>query len=263
MLIGFAANFTKNGIQGKLDTMIRTASEKGCVCIAYTDADELLRETAPLDFLVVLGGDGTLLRFADAAAQKNVPILGVNLGRIGFLSEICCDDFPNALIRLLADDYFLDERMMLSVLVNENPAVHCLNDAIVYKSSFSGTVQVEIRIDDNAVGSALCDGMIAATPTGSTAYSLSAGGPIVAPGMEALLITPICSHTLYMRPMVASVDSNISFSMNVDGFVSADGAKIAEVAAGDCVSICRSERRTAFVRFRSQNLFELVRQKLS
>ncbi len=125
----------------------------------------------------MIGGDGSLLRFASVAAEHGVPILGVNLGRIGFLSEIAADEFTGALQKVRRGEYRLEERMMLCCSVNDCKCANCLNDVLVFKQSFSGTIQVDLICDEKDVGTVFCDGIIVSTPTGSTAYNLSAGGP--------------------------------------------------------------------------------------
>lgn len=260
--IGFAVNPTKNGASKLLEQLMQQARERNMECIGVTGRGDVLR-AGGLDLLVVAGGDGTILRYAGCAAESGIPLLGVHFGRVGFLSEILFDEFGQALDALLAGQYRIDARMMLRCTINDEQPVHCLNDILVFKQSFSGTVQIDVTIDGNAVGTVFCDGILAATPTGSTAYSLSAGGPVVAPGLDAILVTSVCSHTLHMRPIVASASSAIDFTVAENGFVAADGIKVREVRDEDIIRVCRSERSTRFIRFDHTNLFELIHEKLS
>ncbi len=263
MRVGFAANLEKEGIAGYRSELMRLAEEAGCACETFDDAEALRSSEQPPELLVVVGGDGSILRFASASAERGVPILGVNLGRIGFLTEVGRDGFLPALSRIQKGEHRIEERMMLSCRVNGTERANCLNDILVFKRSFSGTVQVHIRCDDRSVGSVFCDGVIASTPTGSTAYNLSAGGPVVTQTLDAIVVTPVCSHTLHMRPAVSSADSVWTFCVRDKGFVAADGIKICQVTAEDCVVVTKSRLRARFVRFGEQNVFELIQQKLS
>ena len=241
---------------------MRQARERNMECVPIMSADAALAAEA-LDLLVVAGGDGTVLRYADCASSREIPVLGVHFGRVGFLSEILFDSFEEALDRLMTGRFGIEERMMLRCTINNDLTVHCLNDILVFKHSFSGTVQIDVTIDGKPVGTVFCDGILAATPTGSTAYSLSAGGPVVAPGLDAILVTSVCSHTLHMRPIVASADSTIEFKVAQNGFVASDGIKVREVQNEDVIRVRRSERKTRFIRFGDTNLFGLIHEKLS
>lgn len=238
------------------------AAKAGVECIAL-DTAHPISDDEPLSHLVVVGGDGSILRYANFASNRDIPILGVNRGRIGFLSEILPEAFPEALLRLQNGEYRLESRMMLSFSAGNGDIADCLNDILVFKQSFSGTVQIEVAIDGQSVGTLFADGVIAATPTGATAYSLSAGGPVIAPGLDAIVITPVCSHTLHMRPIVASPNSEIRFTVADCGCVAADGVKTSELNSGSGILVRRSAKRTTFVRFDAENLFERIHQKLS
>lgn len=241
---------------------MRLAADQGVTCRLVQDAagcDAL----NGLDFLAVIGGDGTILRFARPASACNVPLLGVHLGRIGFLSEIEKDGFSEALTLLKRGAYRLEERMMLSCTVGADAPADCLNDVLIFKRSFSGTVEIGIEIDGRDAGRVVCDGVLAATPTGSTAYSLSAGGPVLAPGLDAILITPVCPHTLHVRPIVAGRDSRIRFFPFGPGLVAADGDQIRAIMPDDTIEVRCSDRKATFVRFEDRNIFELIARKLS
>lgn len=263
MRIGFAGNLDKQGIAEHRENLMREAADSGCDCFAFDSADAVRLAAETPDFLVVVGGDGSLLRYAAVAAEKNVPILGVNLGRIGFLSEIAAGEFRQALERLKRGDYRVEERMMLLLCVNGEERAHCLNDVLVFKQSFSGTVQVEVTCDGQPVGCVFCDGIIASTPTGSTAYNLSAGGPVVTQNLDAIVVAPVCSHTLHIRPVVSAPDAVWTFRVGETGFVAGDGIRLSAVRPEDVVSVTRSSRKAAFIRFREQNIFELIQRKLS
>ena len=263
MKIGFAGNLDKQGIAERRADLMREAAGFGCECAAFDSVEAVRCASESPDVLVVVGGDGSLLRFAAVAAGRGLPILGVNLGRIGFLSEVAAGEFHPALERLLAGDYRVERRMMLRLLVNGEECAHCLNDVLVFKQSFSGTVQVEVTCDNQPVGCVFCDGIIASTPTGSTAYNLSAGGPVVTQNLDSIVVTPVCSHTLHIRPVVSAPESVWTFRVGETGFVAGDGIKLRPVNPEDVVTVTKSERRTAFIRFGEQNVFELIQRKLS
>lgn len=263
MRIGFGANLGKPGIAAHRDELVRLAEAAGCECRFYQAADDLAQEAQKLDFLVIVGGDGSILRYASAAANAGIPILGVNLGRIGFLTEIGMAAFHEALAKLAAGAYTVEERMMLSVCVDGGAPCNCLNDVLVFKRSFSGVAQVDVSVDGMAVGTVFCDGIVAATPTGATAYSLSAGGPVVANGLDAIVVTPVCSHTLHVRPIVSAPDAVWTFCVAGRGFVAPDGMRMRDVETGERVLVTAAKQRARFVSFEHKNLFDLIKNKLS
>ena len=263
MRIGFAANPLKEGALQTRDSLLRLTAERGIGHVLITDAAALLQGPHPVDILVVVGGDGSLLRYADAASSLKIPLLGVNLGRIGFLSELSEQAFPDALDRLLEGAYTIERRMMLRCTINEEAPLYCLNDIVVFKRTFSGVTEINIQINGAEVGTVFCDGVIAATPTGSTAYSLSAGGSILADGLDAISVTTVCPHTLHIRPIVTAADADIRFSVADSGIVSVDGMRIHEVHRGDSIRVTGASRTTDFIRFGKSDLFRLIHEKLS
>ena len=263
MKIGFAGNLEKEGIAEFRVRLMEQASVLGEETVALDSIAALITEQPAPDLLVVIGGDGTLLRFASVAAQKDIPLLGVNLGRIGFLSEIAVDEFSDAIKKIHRSEYRVEERMTLLCSINGAPFASCLNDVLISKQSFSGTIQVDMFCDGQEVGSVFSDGIIASTPTGSTAYNLSAGGPVVTQDLDSIIVTTVCSHTLHIRPIVSSPDAIWTFHVNGEGFVAGDGIKLSRVNPNDCISVTRSNRRVRFIRFREQNVFDLIRQKLT
>lgn len=263
MKIGFAGNLEKEGIAELRERLMHCAEGQNAGCVALCSVQEIREMPETPDLLVVIGGDGTLLRFAAAAAERGIPILGVNLGRIGFLSEITADQFSEALSRIQANEGFLEERMMLECRINGEEYPSCLNDVLISKKSFSGTIQVDLYCDDQRVGSVFSDGIIASTPTGSTAYNLSAGGPVVAQNLDSIIVTPVCSHTLHIRPVVSAPDSVWTFHVNGEGFVAGDGIKLRRVDPDDRIIVTRSAQKTKFIRFQEQNVFDLISRKLT
>ena len=171
--------------------------------------------------------------------------------------------FPAALERLRAGDYLIERRMMLRCSLNGGEPFYCLNDVLVSRESLSGVAQIAIDIDGTPVGTVFCDGVIAATPTGSTAYTLSAGGPILASGLDAIAVTPVCPHTLHFRPIVTAPGAQIRFCAADSGVILADGTRVSEVRRGDVLLVTGAERTCSFLRFEKSDLFRLIREKLS
>lgn len=263
MKIGFAGNLEKEGIAELRGQLMREAEAQHAVCISLNSAQEIREFPQMLDLLVVIGGDGTLLRFAAAAAEREIPILGVNLGRIGFLSEITAEQFSDTLKRIQAGEGLIEERMMIECRINDEEYPSCLNDVLISKKSFSGTIQVDLYCDNLSVGTVFSDGIIASTPTGSTAYNLSAGGPVVTQNLDSIVVTPVCSHTLHIRPIVSAPDSVWIFHVNGEGFVAGDGIKLRRVDPDDRITVTRSARTSKFIRFSEQNVFDLIARKLT
>lgn len=261
--IVFVANSGKAGAASVCSEAMRIASEKGYRCYSFDPAcppsDEVLKDTV---FLAAIGGDGTILKTVPFATAHDLPILGINLGRVGFLSEILPSEFPSILDMLQAGSLHIERRMMIRCNVNGSHTYHCLNDVLLYKQSFSGVAHISLCIDGADAGTVFCDGMIVSTPTGSTGYSISAGGPIVSPGLDACIIAPVCPHSLLARPIVASADAKLELRMLSDGCLYADGQKVLDVDPDDTVFVTRSEIQAKFLRVGAHNLYDLIREKL-
>ncbi len=225
----------------------------------------------PLDALVTFGGDGTLLRGARLLNDREVPVLGVNLGRVGFLTPVQRTDLKRAIDALVRQDYHLERRLALTATVSLRDGTlvctqRALNDVAVHKGGVARVVRVNVLVDGESVGPFSADGIIIATPTGSTAYSLSAGGPILLPGLEAICITPICAHTMTVRPLVASATSVIAVEpmegWAEDMLVSFDGQTGITLAEGARVEVKRSDSAVCLVRLDRMGYFSLLREKL-
>ncbi|HLB25401.1 MAG TPA: NAD(+)/NADH kinase, partial [Nitrospirota bacterium] len=220
--------------------------------------------------VVVLGGDGTLLAVARAIGDRDVPILGVNLGTLGFLAEIARGDLFSALEGVLAQRFRIEERMRLDVRVERGGAAAsrtlALNDAVVSNTALSRMVHLETRADGAEVTTYHADGLIVATPTGSTAYSLSAGGPLVYPTMQALLLTPISAHTLTQRPLVlpetCEVQVRVREARGGRVHLTVDGQVGRELALGDRVTVRRAEWPTRLLVDPARSHFDVMRAKL-
>lgn len=226
------------------------------------------REMPNADVVVCFGGDGTILHMAKAAARRNIPMLGVNIGTMGFMAELESSDLP-LLPRLASDDYTLDNRMMLDVTVHRNREIifHdiCLNDVVITKGGVARIVYLSVRCDGVQAMEVGGDGIIVATPTGSTAYSLSAGGPVVEPEAHNILITPICAHTFLSRCIVASenrvVTVAISKKAKRNAFLSADGGKALRLNMGDIVTVRKSTLETKLIRLKKHSFYDVVNMK--
>ena len=223
-----------------------------------------------VDLILVLGGDGTLLSAANDAAFYEIPVLGVNLGRLGFLAEVERSEIRSCLSKVFAGEFFIEDRIMLSACVrrgNEKKAeFDALNDIVVTKGVNATLMNFDINICGEFVDDYKSDGIILSTPTGSTAYSLSAGGPLVSPDLEAILITPICPHKLYSRALVVSANDTIEIKTNADEIfcaaVMADGQKKSDIKEGDILEVKRSDKVTKLVRLTEKGFYSKLRQKL-
>lgn len=225
-----------------------------------------------VDLLLTFGGDGTLLRGARLVAPHHTPVLGVNLGHLGFLTSVRPEELERSLIRILEGDYWLDSRFTLEARVlghdgRESSTYLALNDAVLHKGGFARVIRLAVRVgeDGEEVGAYSADGLILSTPTGSTAYSLSAGGAIVAPSMECLLATPICPHTLAVRPLVLPADTRIEVEIrepSAEVVLTVDGQEGEALVPGDRLIVSRGDATVPLVRFPGQSFFSTLRRKL-
>lgn len=220
------------------------------------------------DLAIVLGGDGTLLSAARAIAGHNVPILPVNLGALGFLTSVTLDELYPLLEEMLAGRYRISERIMLDAQVRSDASAGrlcALNDAVANKGALARMLDFDVYVDQDHVGRYRADGLIVATPTGSTAYSLAAGGPVVDPELDAFVITPICPHMLTNRPIVipGSARIDLDFAAAEEPvYVTLDGQTGFQLKANDRVTITKSEKRVTLVRPPNKTYFEILRSKL-
>ncbi len=229
--------------------------------------DGLPREQVPglVDLVVVLGGDGTLLSIAHMAARAGVPVMGVNLGRLGFLTEIPVPEMTRTLDEVLAgNETLITPRLMLEAS-RDGERWLCLNDIVINKGALARMLHIAIRIDGESVAEVRADGLIVSTPTGSTAYTLSAGGPIIHPQLPAILLTPICPHTLTFRPMAVSAQAVVELRVQAseEVFLTVDGQRGTPLAGGDAVEVRRAAFDLALVRSPARGYFDLLKEKLS
>jgi NAD+ kinase len=221
-----------------------------------------------VDVLLVLGGDGTLLSMARLVGDLNVPILGVNLGGLGFLTALTVDELFPALEALLRGELHVEERMMLTARVTRQgerlSEYVALNDVVITKSAMSRIINLDVSVEGQFATAYRADGLIVSTPTGSTAYCLSAGGPIVFPTMDAVVLTPICSHTLTNRPIVlpARQPIDVTLQSDQDVMLTLDGQVGFHLKRGDRVEIRQAAARIRLLRVPQKHFFSVLRTKL-
>ena len=219
-----------------------------------------------VDLILTFGGDGTFLIGARIAMDHGIPIMGINLGTVGFLTEEEPEHLTECLRAILRGEFQMEERFLLNVHLPGGENVTALNDAVITRGGFARLIQVECRVNGETFGTFTADGMIAATPTGSTGYSLSAGGPIVQPGMNCIVLTPVCAHSLQTCPCVVSGESGITFRLISErkqtAEVQIDGMDRGKLEAGDEIFITGSDRTIRLLRIHPYHFFSVVRSKL-
>lgn len=219
--------------------------------------------------MVVIGGDGTILREAELASKNQLPIIGINLGRLGFLADIEKNDIDSALAKLIQEEFEIEKRMMLKATVinetGEKREFHALNDINITRGNFSRIVEFEIKVNDVLSDIYRADGVIVATPTGSTAYNLSAGGPIVVPNANTYVVTPICPHTIYSKSVMLCTEDKVSIRTleeTKNMALSIDGQLKLYLTPNDHVYIERSPYITQLIKISKREFFEILREKI-
>lgn len=234
--------------------------------------DGFLGIDSSFECCIVLGGDGTLIRTARTLCDRNIPLVGINLGMLGFLSVVDKDNIDHAMDELIADRYTVEERLMLETTCQargyeENP--YAVNDVVVTRSGKSRLIDVQVKVNNERAAQFLGDGVIISTPTGSTGYNLSAGGPIVTPQAKLMVITPICPHSLNSRSIVVSSGDRISLRISSkDGsederaLVTVDGQDAFEMQATTTIEVTGAGKRVRLIRFLNQSFFEILDKKM-
>lgn len=271
--VGFVIKPHAPGIEKILDELINYFKERKIEYLLEDEAARKLKEKMGIsreklpdkvDLVIVLGGDGTLLSIAHLAAQKDVPVLGVNLGSLGFLTEVPLDEMYLTLDSFLGgEEKIISPRRMLEASF-KGRIYYCLNDVVINKGALARMIQCAIWIDDKEIATLRADGLIISTPTGSTAYSLAAGGPIIQPYIPAIIIAPICPHALSFRPMVISSDSRIKVQLltGEEVYLTLDGQRGDSLAENDEVEVKRSDLELRLISSPKRNYFDLVQEKL-
>ena len=235
--------------------------------ITYYDNDNDL--FASSDKAVTVGGDGTIIHNARHSAENNIPIVGVNCGRLGFAAELEPNEV-STLLRLLDDDYKINKRMVIDVTVikkNDSKTYSCINDAVISRGQLSRIIDMYLYVDGEKTTHYRADGLIFSTPTGSTAYSLSAGGPVVEPCMDCVVLTPICPHSLTDRTVIFNGDSVLSVSAesytdNNKSYLTIDGQIVVPLSSEDRVIIKKSNYVLGMISFKNRNFYRQVSEKL-
>ncbi|HSQ59079.1 MAG TPA: NAD(+)/NADH kinase [Acidobacteriota bacterium] len=278
--LGIVGNRGKEGVRSLLPPLVRWIREQGVPVSVERALGRGLKGVGPgvslatlvrrSDVLLVLGGDGTMLHAA-RAVREGLPLLGVNLGSLGFLTETGVESLYPALTRLFRGQYEIERRMMLETTVRSAKGARIwsgvgLNDAVIHPRDRSRVIAMDIRIDPTPIGTLVADGLIVATPTGSTAYSLSAGGPIVRPTIEALVATPISPHTLTFRPLLVGADETIRLSLRAGhprAMLTIDGQVTRLVKPGEEIEIRRARRHVSLITLRHGSFYDVLRTKFA
>ena len=250
----------------ELEPLFRKKSHLSVIDIS--NEDELKNVTA--DFVFVFGGDGTILSASRKLNDKQIPLIGVHMGKFGFLAELTLQDINDSLERICSGKYVISQRMLLTCkvirskqVINETVG---LNDAVISRTSLSRLISIKLYVNEKRVATYSCDGLIVSTPAGTTAHSLSAGGPIVTPDMEAFAITPICPHTLSNRPLVISGNSKIEMEQISESKgvgLTVDGQVYFDVKAGDRIVIERAEKKLQLIDTQTRTFYDVLREKLN
>ncbi len=255
-------------INNKIDVFLNyvIASKLGKAELGFK-SDEIYTNA---DAIIVLGGDGTLLSIARQSAPYDIPLFGINLGHLGFLTEVEATDMYPALEELINGEYEIEKRMMLAATVEKDgielEKSIALNDVVITKGPFSRIISLGIYVNNNFVDLYSADGVVISSPTGSTAYSLSAGGPIASPDLKVLIITPICPHILHSRSIVISNKDIVKIEVclnNTEVMLTLDGQQGYKVKSGDIVVIRQSQYCTNLIKLKNRSFYQVLRQKMS
>lgn len=275
MIVAVIPNLDKRGSSETVEKMAAFFKECGITaylpddicCAGYEHApqDELYKIA---DVIITIGGDGTIIRFAKRAAQDGKAVLGINAGRVGYLANIEQNEY-NLLSKLKTGEYTIEERMMLKITVKENGNIigeyEALNDAVISSGYLSRIIDVTASVDGGDVITYHADGLIAATPTGSTAYSMSAGGPVIDPSMKCVCLTPICSHSLAAKPILIGGDKEIKLKAyskkRTDIYLSVDGRKVVNIKPFTEIYITQSENAVKLIRINDRSFYKTLSLK--
>ncbi len=274
MIVAVIPNLDKRGSSETVEKIAQFFKECGitaylpdnicCSGYEFAPQDELFKIA---DIIITIGGDGTIMRFAKRAARDGKPVLGINAGRVGYLANIEQNEYP-LLAKLKNGEYTIEERMMFNITVKENGNVigeyETLNDAVISSGYISRIIDISASVDGDII-SYHADGLIAATPTGSTAYSMSAGGPVIDPSMKCVCLTPICSHSLAAKPILVNGDKEIKLKAyskkRTDIYLSVDGRKVCPVKPFTEIYISQSKNMVKLVRINNRSFYKTLSLK--
>lgn len=268
MRVGIMPNFKIANITETAQLLCEKLQVAGLEAVVLPEQDKA--DLSNIDMLISIGGDGTYLHTARVAVKHQIPILGMNMGRLGFLTQFDFDGMDQAVQLLTQGNYTIEERLLLDVTVYQNDAVrfqdYALNDLVVFRAN-PRLLDLEIHVGEQVASTVYGDGLIVATPTGSTAYSLSAGGPIVEPESHVMVITPICPHSMSSRPMVISDKKEIRIKMKPNredaAQINIDGGETLELEEQDEVVVKKSLQTAKVVRFYQTDFYKVLREKFS
>ena len=273
--VGIIANQLKINAIDYVDKIKKILEEYKIKCVYYSDLYMCNENTSAfdeIDLMIVLGGDGTLLNFARLNASRYIPMLGINFGTLGFIAEVEPEDYKEAVLRVLEGDYFLSERIVLKATVLKEAGeiinIYGLNDVVIGKGESVRMLSVDAFINDRFLVNYNADGLIIAGPTGSTAYNLSAGGPVIHPEVKAFVVTPICPHTISERPLVIPHNETLKVCCskeknNQKAILSVDGQVNIDFSSEDSVVISTADYTIKFVEFNQFGFYEKLRTRLS
>lgn len=239
---------------------------KGITVISENDHEESGYHVSKPDLIVAFGGDGTILRAAHIAIAFDVPVIGINFGHLGFLAETAPEDPAELADMILKKQGETETRMILEAVVNDSDPYYAISDVVVSRGGYARLISLNVSVNAEFAGHMLADGLVIATPTGSTGYSVSAGGPVVSPDVDCMTITPVCPHSLQQRPQVVNGNSKIDIHLGNDplqaAVVQLDGQNVAVLKANGKVCVRKSEKELQLLRLYHINYFTLVRTKL-
>lgn len=269
MIIGLVVHPARPQAEEVGRNFVDTAAELGVeVVAAADDADQVpgvhAGDSVEPDLLVSIGGDGTVLEAMQRGLVLDIPILGINLGRVGFLAEIEQADIPEMLKRLAAGDYQVEERLTLRADIDDGPSAYALNDVVISKRVSQRLVGLAVEVDGEPFRTFRADGIVVASPTGSTAYSFSAGGPALAPGLQAIIMSAIAPHSLFSRSLVFEPDRVLRFTASSDRpiGVEVDATDLGELADGQSVTVTRGDKVSRFATLGGRRFPHTLQHKL-
>ena len=280
MVISVFPNLNNNGVSELAFDVIKILTDGGAVVYVQNDYKPIFKSTKAkfenfdkamslCDCAIAIGGDGTTLNIAKKAAFLNKSALGINAGRLGFMSGIERDEL-SLLTKLINKEYIIDERAMLKATIEKDGEVlsshHCLNDIVVSRGNFARLIDVTITCDGRSVSNMRSDGVIISTPTGSTAYSMAAGGPVVSPEADCIIETPICPHSLMNRSIIFSADKELIVTANNDQnnspIMTVDGQEAVNLTPGCQIHIKKSDITTKLIKLKPENFYEVLNKKI-
>ena len=250
-------SFENKGVEVLLDSI-----SASMINIVGTNFEEMIKES---DLVISVGGDGTLISLLRRSFKYNKPVMGINAGNLGFLTDIGLNEFENFIDKLFINDYRIDLRMMIEAEFNNKKEIFAFNDIVFMRKTMSRMINIEANVNGKLLNKFYGDGLIISTPTGSTAYNLSAGGPVVFPLTEAFILTPICPHSLTQRPLVLPVDFEITFNIKEEegALIVIDGQETYEIKPKDNLKIKIASNSVKLIHRIERNYFEVLREKLN